>query len=129
MKANLLAIIALSLAGLPNLAPAPTLNLGNSLTASLGTNSLSLSVNPPPPATNAYYLTWDYPYDTSNIVFEVWHAQELSTPAPGAAASSWTLLTNLPGPPLQLDTQTAPMGFFMVRASNTVSGLVSDWAH
>jgi hypothetical protein len=65
-------------------------------------------------------LAWDYPFDRTNIVFEVWRA-ETSNMA-GACLEATTTTLNY-----QIDT-TAPQGFFRVRARDMSTGEVSDWA-
>lgn len=65
-------------------------------------------------------LAWDYPFDRTNIVFEVWRSETSNM------AGAY-LETTTPGLTHQIDS-TAPQGFFRVRARDTSTGLVSDWA-
>jgi hypothetical protein len=65
-------------------------------------------------------LEWQYPYPRAGIVFEVWGSPSISSPA-------WTLRGETSALSWTIDT-TAPAGFFKVRARDTATGLVSDWA-
>lgn len=66
-------------------------------------------------------LVWEYPNWNSNIVFEVWNHDSLDPLA------QWQLLavTNCCGMPID---STSPHNFYIVRARDMSTGLVSDWA-
>lgn len=66
-------------------------------------------------------LAWDYPYDRSHVVFEVWRTQSIQV-------LNWTLVAVTPDLIYSFDPDLAPAGFFRVRARDTETGLVSEWA-
>lgn len=66
------------------------------------------------PVLQPVYLTWEYG-SSSNVVFEVWRA-----PMPQGHYSLWTNTTDT-------EVRLSQSGFYLVRASNTVSQLVSGW--
>jgi hypothetical protein len=67
-----------------------------------------------------YSLIWDYQPQT-NVVFNVFHSTN------GIALANFVPWTNVPTPPVRF-WPTQQQEFFIVRASNTVSHQVSDWA-
>lgn len=94
--------------------------------ASLGAPML-VAVAPSPPQLR---LMWDYPADQiTNVVFEVWHA---TTPSQGPPLthydqipSGFSLLSVVAAPPVPIGGLAAE--FFIVRAKNPISGVVSNW--
>ena len=66
-------------------------------------------------------LQWQWPYPTNNIVFNI-HAQT-NFAIPFAA---WPTIGTTTQTSLVID-ESAPVKFFFVLASNTVTGAVSPW--
>lgn len=74
----------------------------------------------PPPARTNVILMWNYamPLPDPEIVFEVWSTQSLTQP--------FTLKAVVKQPPVSFPIAD-PGEFFICRASNLVSKLVSGW--
>lgn len=66
-------------------------------------------------------LEWDYPNMNHHIVFEVWWNDHLSD-------TGWTLMQTTTNTSVRWDAADAPAKFFRVRAKDTRSRLVSEWA-
>ncbi len=76
-------------------------------------------------------LTWDYPADQiTNVVFEVWFSTELFAGPPlatyDAIPTGFTLSMTVDGPPVKIQTNL-PQQFFIVRAKDRATGVVSPW--
>jgi hypothetical protein len=75
-------------------------------------------------STTPKYLTWDYPplqLPVANLVFDIYHT---SNPALGLAG--FTLWKTVTAPPVAIPPgQSAE--FFICRARDLETGLVSDW--
>lgn len=68
----------------------------------------------------SWRLEWDYPpAQRTNIVFEIWRATNATGPF-----LPWVTVAQTNAP----ITTDEPMGFFIARASNTVTHKVSDWS-
>ena len=65
-------------------------------------------------------LIWDYadPMPVTNIVFEVYHKPNTNI--------NWKIFTIANSPPVYIDP-TNSMDFFICRASNILTGEVSEW--
>lgn len=89
-----------------------------------GSASLAGSSQAPAPV-KVVSLVWDYPstLPQSNLTFQVYHATTL--PRTG---TEFAFYTNVPAPPVPIAARQSTE-FFMVRASNTTTHLVSDWNH
>lgn len=72
------------------------------------------------PPTKTVTLKWDYPYDMSGIVFNVYGTTNLGVPI-----EKWNLLTNVKELSCNIPMRTG-MHFFTVAASNTVTKLQSE---
>ncbi len=76
-------------------------------------------------------LTWDYPPDQiTNVVFEVWFSTELFAGPPlatyDAIPTGFQLSVTVDAPPVKIQTNL-PQQFFIVRAKDRVTGVVSKW--
>lgn len=69
-----------------------------------------------PQAIQPVRIVWDYPTNTPDIRFEIW-----SSPTP---KGPFHLTAVVDQSPAVLERE----GFFLLRASNSVTHLVSDWA-
>lgn len=69
---------------------------------------------------HGYRLEWDSQEPKSETVFEIWRGTNATGPFTPWATVAETSVAMPTG---------EPMGFFIVRASNTTSHLVSDWSH
>jgi len=67
------------------------------------------------PPSKTLKLVWNYPNQSSNIVFNVYHSTDVTVPR-----YSWTLLTNVTGMSCVVSATDAKH-FFTVTASNVVS--------
>lgn len=68
----------------------------------------------------SFHLEWNYPPEKrTNIVFEIWRGTNATGPF-----TPWVTVAQTNAP----ITTDEPMGFFIVRASNQVTHLVSDWS-
>jgi hypothetical protein len=85
-------------------------------------SSLAVIVLPPGTVVKTITLTWDYPEMNDEIVFNVYGTTNLAAPM-----TDWQLITNV----TELSC-TIPMRegshFFVVSASNVVSGLESSFS-
>jgi hypothetical protein len=82
-----------------------------------------------PPA-KTISVQWDYPWSRTNLVFEVWQAdslEETDVLEGGSLTPAWTHAGDTPDLAWS-DSGTAPQRFFKVRARDTSTGFVSDWA-
>jgi hypothetical protein len=65
-------------------------------------------------------LSWSYPYNTNNIVFEVWSTTNI--------IQSFQLNTVTPDLSITIDATITPASFYKVRAKNTITGETGGWA-
>lgn len=96
--------------------------------ASLGTSMVRASVVAP----NLRWLVWVYPADQlTNVVFDVYHAYTLSSTPPLTSAhqipNNFTLMSTVDSTNQLSIAANQAAEFFIVRARDKISGVVSNW--
>lgn len=97
--------------------------------ASLGSTMVKASVAP---AQSQLWLAWNYPADQlTNVVFDVYHAYTLTNTPPLTEAhqipNNFSLLSTVDSATLLSISSNAAAEFYIVRARDKVSGVVSNW--
>ena len=99
--------------------------------ASLGTSMVKVSAALAP-AQPQLWLAWNYPADQlTNVVFQVFHAFTLSQGPPltryDQIPNGFSLLSTVDGATTLSISSTAAAEFYIVRAQDKFSGVVSNW--
>lgn len=84
------------------------------------------------PAQPQLWLAWNYPPDQlTNVVFQVFHAFTLSQGPPltryDQIPNGFSLLSTVDGATTLSISSTAAAEFYIVRAQDKFSGVVSNW--
>lgn len=84
------------------------------------------------PAQAQLWLAWSYPADQlTNVVFDVYHAYTLTNTPPLAQAhqipNNFSLLSTVDSTTQLSISSNAAAEFYIVRARDKISGVVSNW--